>query len=269
MIVAFAALPGTKLEVRPFAFFNMLAEIDVKAAFLRDHREAWYHHGVAGIGDDIDSVAAYLRGFAGNAEETVMIGGSSGGYGAILFGSLVGCEVHAFSPQTFIDPELRGRHGTGASRSRSTRSATATDKRYADLRPLVARSEVPVHVYYATRHPLDSLHAERLGDLENVTLHGFDWDSHLLLRELRDLGLARALPCGAGAGRAFVANLRDAMDLAELREEIIRLGPWHFDIKVAEGLTTAVSLEAPPGTYSRVVRRTSPSRTSGPSTGST
>jgi SAM-dependent methyltransferase len=39
------------------------------------------------------------------------------------------------------------------------------------------------------------------------------------------------------------------MDEARLREEIIRLGPWHFDIKVAEGLTTAVSLEAPPGTY--------------------
>ena len=39
------------------------------------------------------------------------------------------------------------------------------------------------------------------------------------------------------------------MDEAALREEIIRLGPWHFEIKVAEGLTTRVSLEAPPGTY--------------------
>jgi SAM-dependent methyltransferase len=36
---------------------------------------------------------------------------------------------------------------------------------------------------------------------------------------------------------------------ARLREEIIRLGPWHFDIEVADGLTTRVSLEAPPGTY--------------------
>ncbi len=58
------------------------------------------------------------------------------------------------------------------------------------------------------------------------------------------------------------------MDEAALREEIIRLGPWHFDIKVAEGLTTRVSLEAPPGTYA------SPSdpcrsRTSGASTAST
>jgi SAM-dependent methyltransferase len=39
------------------------------------------------------------------------------------------------------------------------------------------------------------------------------------------------------------------MDEAGLREEIIRLGPWHFDIEVAHGLTTAVSLEAPPETY--------------------
>jgi tRNA (mo5U34)-methyltransferase len=39
------------------------------------------------------------------------------------------------------------------------------------------------------------------------------------------------------------------MDEARLREEIIRLGPWHFDIEVAEGLTTRVSLEAPPGAH--------------------
>jgi SAM-dependent methyltransferase len=39
------------------------------------------------------------------------------------------------------------------------------------------------------------------------------------------------------------------MDEAQLREEIIRLGPWHFDIEVRDGLSTAVSLEAPPGTY--------------------
>jgi tRNA (mo5U34)-methyltransferase len=39
------------------------------------------------------------------------------------------------------------------------------------------------------------------------------------------------------------------MDEAALREEIIRLGPWHFDIKVTDSLSTRVSLEAPPGTY--------------------
>jgi tRNA (mo5U34)-methyltransferase len=36
---------------------------------------------------------------------------------------------------------------------------------------------------------------------------------------------------------------------ARLREEILRLGPWYLDVEVVPGLTTAVSLEAPPGSY--------------------
>jgi hypothetical protein len=188
MIVAFAALPGSLIDVRPFAFFNVLAEIDVKAAFLRDHKEAWYHYGVAGVGEDIDTVAAHLRDLARNAEETVMLGGSSGGYAAILFGALLDCEVHAFSPQTFIDPALRAEHEDRRFGREFTAMGDNIDLRYADLRPLVERMEAPVHIYYAAQHRLDTLHAERLADLPNVTLHPFDWESHLLVRELRDRG---------------------------------------------------------------------------------
>jgi hypothetical protein len=203
MIVAFAALPGINLDVRPFAFLTMLAEIDVKVAFLRDHLEAWYHRGVAGVGESIDAVAEFLRDFKANAGETVMLGGSSGGYAALLFGSLTSCEVHAFSPQTFIDPELRRRYNDRRFLIEFKTLPPHIDPRYADLRPVVARSEAPVHVYYAADHELDSLHAERLGDLDNVTLHPFDWDSHLLLRELRDRGwlepFLQRLAHGAGS----------------------------------------------------------------------
>jgi hypothetical protein len=187
MIIAFAAMPG-QLAVRHFAFLTMLAEIDVKVAFLRDHFAAWYHRGVHGVGDSIDAVAEFLRDFRRNAAEVVMIGGSSGAYAAVLFGSLVACEVHAFSPQTFIDPELRRQHGDKRFPNEIAGLGSHMDMRYADLKPLVARAEAPVNVYYSTGHPLDSLHAERLGELGNVTLHGFHWDSHLLLRELRDRG---------------------------------------------------------------------------------
>jgi hypothetical protein len=117
-----------------------------------------------------------------------MIGGSSGAYGAALFGSLIGCEVHAFSPQTFIDPELRAANEDGRFPRELERLAPYMDMRYADLRPTVAKSDAPLHVYYAAEHRLDRLHAERLGDLDNVTLHDFHWHSHLLLRELRDRG---------------------------------------------------------------------------------
>jgi hypothetical protein len=188
MIVAFAALPGQVVEVRHFAFLTMLADVDVKVAFLRDHHAAWYHRGVNGVGDTIDDVAEFLRDFSRNADEAVMIGGSSGAYAAALFGSLISCEVHAFSPQTFIDPELRREHRDKRFPIEIEALTPHLDTRYADLRPIVAKAQAPVHVYYATEHRLDRLHAERLADLDNVTLHGFEWDSHLLLRELRDRG---------------------------------------------------------------------------------
>jgi hypothetical protein len=36
---------------------------------------------------------------------------------------------------------------------------------------------------------------------------------------------------------------------ADLRDEIIRLGPWHFDVRVTPEISTSVSLEAPEGMY--------------------
>jgi hypothetical protein len=162
--------------------------VDVKAAFLRDHHSAWYHRGVAGVGDSIDAVAEYLREFVRQVDETVLIGGSAGGFGAILFGSLLSLEVHAFMPQTFIDPELRRRHNDTRFKQAINGLGADMDMRYADLRPVVERADAPINIYYPALHELDRIHAEHLGDLENVTLHGFDWDSHLLMRELRDRG---------------------------------------------------------------------------------
>jgi tRNA (mo5U34)-methyltransferase len=39
------------------------------------------------------------------------------------------------------------------------------------------------------------------------------------------------------------------IDAPAIRDEIIRLGPWHYDIEVVPGLSTRVCLEAPPDTY--------------------
>jgi hypothetical protein len=187
MIVTFAAFRGQQ-PVRHFAFYATLVEYDVKAAFLRDHCDAWYHRGVAGVGSGIDEVAEYLRGLAAHAEEVVMLGASSGAYAALLFGSLLGVEAHAFSPQTFIDPELRRVHRDRRFMRQFEGLGADMDLRYADLRPTLANAQRPLNVYYARGHPLDALHAERLGDLAPVKLHGFDVDTHLLARHLRDVG---------------------------------------------------------------------------------
>jgi tRNA (mo5U34)-methyltransferase len=39
------------------------------------------------------------------------------------------------------------------------------------------------------------------------------------------------------------------MTAAELREEVVRLGPWHIDVEITPEVSTRAFLDAPPGTY--------------------
>jgi tRNA (mo5U34)-methyltransferase len=43
--------------------------------------------------------------------------------------------------------------------------------------------------------------------------------------------------------------MSEVLTTEQLREEIIRLGPWHYDIEVTPEISTRVWQEAPPGTY--------------------
>jgi tRNA (mo5U34)-methyltransferase len=36
---------------------------------------------------------------------------------------------------------------------------------------------------------------------------------------------------------------------AELRQEVVRLGPWHIDVEITPEVSTRAFLDAPPGTY--------------------
>jgi hypothetical protein len=188
LIIAFGGLAGVIGEIPPFEFMRILAPVDAKTAFLRDEARSWYHRGVDEVGDDIDAVAEHLRSLAAQVERVVTIGVSAGGYAALLFAALISCEAHAFSPQTFIDPELRRIHGDERWSGWIAELDGDLDPRYADLAPVIAGSESECHVYYGTGHALDVIHAEHVGDLPQVTLHPFEGGEHNLVKGLRDSG---------------------------------------------------------------------------------
>jgi hypothetical protein len=193
LIVAFGGLAG-RLGMPPFEFFRTLSGVNVKTVFVRDHAQAWYHRGVAGVGEGIDSVAAHIIGLRAQAEQMVTIGTSAGGYAALLFGALAACEAHAFVPQTFIAPGLREEHRDRRWEAELEALGAGLDPRYADLLPTLAAGAAPAHVYYGSGNRLDRVHAERLDRLPQVTLHPFDTDQHNVVRDLRDSGwLARFL----------------------------------------------------------------------------
>jgi hypothetical protein len=190
LILAFSGRGVTVLGLPPFEFLRSLSLVQAKRAFIRDINRLWYHRGVAGVGEDIDSVAEHLRGLVAESgvQEVATIGSSAGGYGALLFGSLLSCEVHAFSPQTFIDLDLRSRHGDDRWPESIEELDGHMDPRYADLRPVIAASTSTCHVYYPAGKAVDVAHAQHIGDLPQVTLHPFESIHHNIVRELRDSG---------------------------------------------------------------------------------
>jgi hypothetical protein len=203
LVVAFGGLWGGLGEVPVFEFRRTLSSIGSKCAYLRDHYRAWYHRGVVGIGPDVDTVAAWLQRLSSGHRPVVTIGNSAGGYAALLFAALIGCEAHAFSPQTFIDPQLRHRDGDTRweEQLHALERSGRLDLRYADLAPVLSKSDGVFHTYYGALDELDAHHAERLRGLDQVTVHRYDGSGHNVIRTLRDTGwlqsLARKL---AGAG---------------------------------------------------------------------
>ena len=190
LVIAFAGLKGFLGGFPAFEFRNTLSSVNVKSAFLRDHYAAWYHRGVLDVGPDIDAIVDLLRELRSQADELVMIGNSAGGYAALLFGSLLGCEAHAFSPQTFIDPEMIDAAGDRRwdPELEALVASGRFDRRYGDLAPVIAASNGTFHVYHGVLHPDDVKHAQHIRELSNVTVHALPETDHRVVLKLRQTG---------------------------------------------------------------------------------
>jgi pimeloyl-ACP methyl ester carboxylesterase len=201
MVIAFGGLIG-RLGIFPFEFFQSVSAFGVKKMFVRDRYGCWYQRGVEDAGADVESVSDTLARVIAESgvERTVAVGNSAGGYAALLFGHLLDFdEVHAFVPQTLVDPEVRRAFGDERWPRETVRMHQPgwLDARYADLRPVLMDSDRPrkgsFHVYYSRHSPLDEIHARNLVDVDGVILHGLEQRGHAVVRKMRDSGALRDL----------------------------------------------------------------------------
>ena len=109
-----------------FRFYRYALSVRSNVLFIADRNSTWYLQGVPGLGNDPDEVAHSLLELrdAINADRIMTVGGSMGGYAALLFGGLTGAEVIiATGPDVIINSahsksrRLRGeffsRYGVG------------------------------------------------------------------------------------------------------------------------------------------------------------
>jgi hypothetical protein len=190
LVVAFAGLRGFLGGFPAFEFRKILSSVDVKSAFFRDHYAAWYHRGVVDVGPGIESVLGRLRELQQEAHRVVMVGNSAGGYAALLFGALLGCEAYAFSPQTFIHPDLLREAGDDRWDEELAVLVDSGffDPRYGDLAPLLEKSEGRFEIFYGALDGVDWKHVEPVRGIERVTVNRIENCDHRVVRHLRDSG---------------------------------------------------------------------------------
>ena len=109
LIICFGGMALQFGGILPFEFLNYLSSVyknKCDLIFFIDSHQCWYHKGIKDITHNIDETTLYLNNIIkdGYYEKVIFMGTSSGGYGAILFGSL--CEnvthVISFIPQTIL-----------------------------------------------------------------------------------------------------------------------------------------------------------------------
>jgi len=189
--------------IPPFEFFQATREIPTKRMFVRDMRQAWYHKGIEGYGDTLtqtaDALAELIAGY--DVERLVTVGTSAGGYGALVFGTLLGADtVLSFAPQTLIAPEPVAAMGDRRwyEPLSALDAAGALDHEWTDLRdalPRARHSPVRYEIYFCQHNSKpgmgpgrDRMHAERMRGLDGLRLYRFGRGGHLVVRTLREAG---------------------------------------------------------------------------------
>jgi hypothetical protein len=205
-LLAFGGIVGA-LGIPPFEFFNVTRDFPLTRVYVRDPDQAWYHRGLRGLTLNVRSTAHALGALLKerSAERTVLVGNSMGGYAALAIGALMDAtEVHAFSPQTFIDSANRARHGDDRWASLIARTLARGDPSLYDLLPLLEgyRGRCRFVLHYGATHALDRIHAERLSSCASVTLRPHPASGHNIVRVLRDSGELARIISGASTAPA-------------------------------------------------------------------
>lgn len=171
---------GAKAQLSPVALFDAIDRGLARRMLVRDVHRSWLHRGVPGLGESPEEVAAAVDHLLEehSARPVFVVGaGSSAGFSAVLLGALLGADkVVALGPGTTLDrAELAA---LGDTRCDADLQVLLARKgllpAYTDLREVLAGSPTAVELHYATGDPVEVAHAERLRDMETVTLHPVD-----------------------------------------------------------------------------------------------
>lgn len=163
LIIAFSAFQEGK-ELR-FSFNNYLRKKNregYSVLFLADINNLWYLNGVHSLGKEIGDTFRYIKKIISENDihTTYAVGGSMGGFAAVLFGSILEIDyVLATGVDYYINAP-----GTYSKKMKMSKSIEDnTDKKYWDLSKFVKNNKITKYILIVgALSAIDSLFALRL-----------------------------------------------------------------------------------------------------------
>ena len=188
LIIAFGGLSGNIFQP-VFEFKNFLQKnVDCHFIFVKDTNQCWYHKGAIGLGNNIENVTQNLKNIIKkiNYSKVVTIGGSMGGFAALLFGSLLNVDgIISFSAQTFIDKENRRLYDDDRWSKQIKYVHKNFQKKYFDL-SFLEFNNIKVYSIYGKDDRLDKIHSQKLKS-KGINISSYS-GGHNVVKTIRDNG---------------------------------------------------------------------------------
>jgi len=173
LIISFTAHGKAIREVHSYDFFNFLQKFFSTSSryFYTDKFSRCYHKGIQDKTTNIDETIGYLKNEIRPYKRVIFMGISSGGYAAILFGSLLGVsDVLAFVPQTIL-------------------RKTIVDEKYRDISKYI--NDTTRYYLYGESSITDELDCHHISHCERISHHPnvyFTKNNRMNVKDMRDNG---------------------------------------------------------------------------------
>jgi hypothetical protein len=167
-------------------------DLDFKKLFVADIRNSWWHTNfgnLPGIGPPTLTKFLLEKIEKSNAEKTLFVGVSMGGYGAILFGCLTkATKVLAFSPQTELTESRRKKQ------LNRKFEGYKIDETFTDLRNVLETTkndETVYKIWYGNLNGSDKRAAKRISHFKDVSIYPINSSRHVVIRPVLQRGIFR------------------------------------------------------------------------------
>ncbi len=163
-----------------FRFTHALNDFDGNVIYLNSKKgNDWYTEGIEGLGEDYTSTTVALKKlidqYSGTTNKILTLGGSMGGYGAVLYGSLIDADYSLSSGTELITTLYLGR------------SIHCDNKiNTSDMKNIIANSKCHHHMIAGSNDPVDMLTYSYYQDNPGISWYIFKNKPHGVIKYIHN-----------------------------------------------------------------------------------